>query len=958
MFFPNFNSMFKLKYSHLFFLLFLFPFSIHAQNFGGSPSRIKWKQINSYKARVIFPAGLDSQANRIQNIVALLDSTTSTTIGGKTSKWNIVLHTQTTISNAFVRLAPVTSEFYMMPPQNNFDQGSIRWDDNLIVHENRHMQQLSNFNKGLTKVFSFFLGQEGQLLANGMTIPDYFFEGDAVWQETLVTTQGRGRFPNFYNDFKSLWLGNKKYSWMKLRSGSYRDFTPDHYKLGYILVAYGNAQFGDDFWKKVTRDAVRFKGLFYPFNKAIERYSGKTYKQFRDDAFTFFKAQSFPAGAHVEKLSYITKTQKNNVIDYLYPNYISDDSILVTKSSYKSLNEFCLLVNGKEQRIRIMNRTLDNYYSYNHGKIVYASYQSDPRWGNRDYSAIQVVDIKTGKQKQLISKSKYFSPDINKEGTEIIAVQVNPDGSNYLHRINANTGALIMALPNPDNYFFTQTKYVDANTAVSAIRDPGGKMALVKVDLNSGATENITPFTFNVLGYPFIRGDMVYFDLANGYTDKVFAVNLTTKKISRVTNNNNGVYYPVTNGRGEMLVSAFTADGSRLAKISQVESGWQEITASEFVAVLDLYTPGALKGKGARTLYALKETNEPVTKYKKSFHLFNFHSWRPVFSDPEYGYTLYGDNILGSFTNTLSYTYNRNEKSHTLGYSAVYAGWFPVISVGLEGNWNRNINVIERISAATSVIRAVNFNSAKWHAGFSIPLSFVGGRTSRFFNIGASYNAEQLYYKGIGKNVFTNQPLHYLSSLLSFSNVSQQARQHVNPRWAQSISASYRHAFNFNEDSKFIGSAALYFPGLSRNHSIVLQGAYQKRDTLADIFSNTFSYSRGYSALSTRSMYKLAANYQLPVLYPEFGIGNIIFFQRIRLNAFYDYTDAHARVNGNLTDIISRSTGAEIFFDTKIWNALPVNFIVRYAHLLDTDLVNPEAKNKWEIIIPVGFIPN
>jgi hypothetical protein len=182
-------------------LPFLFLISLYtsAQNFGGNPAALKWQQVNTPSSRVIFPKGLDSQANRISNIVRLLDSTTMATIGNRQRKWNIVLLNQTPIPNAYVRLAPVMSELNMLPGQDNFSNGSVRWDDNLIIHENRHMQQLANFNNGLTRAFSFFLGQEGQLLANGITIPDYFFEGDAVWQETLVSAQGRGRMPFFYN---------------------------------------------------------------------------------------------------------------------------------------------------------------------------------------------------------------------------------------------------------------------------------------------------------------------------------------------------------------------------------------------------------------------------------------------------------------------------------------------------------------------------------------------------------------------------------------------------------------------------------------------------------------------------------------------------------------------------------------------------------------------------------------
>ncbi|MEO6538818.1 MAG: hypothetical protein ABIT07_11815, partial [Ferruginibacter sp.] len=109
---------------------------------------------------------------------------------------------------------------------------------------------------------------------------------------------------------------------------------------------------------------------------------------------------------------------------------------------------------------------------------------------------------------------------------------------------------------------------------------------------------------------------------------------------------------------------------------------------------------------------------------------------------------------------------------------------------------------------------------------------------------------------------------------------------------------------------------------------------------------------------STRRMYKLGINYELPLLYPDWGFGNIIFFQRLRANFFYDYTNARARLNGKLTDIINRSTGTELYFDTKVWNALPVSFGVRFARLLDTDLRHPGARNRWEIIVPINLIPN
>ncbi|HMK05147.1 MAG TPA: hypothetical protein VK489_13175, partial [Ferruginibacter sp.] len=820
----------------------------------------------------------------------------------------------------------------------------------------------SNFNKGFTKLFSFFLGQEGQLLANGIVVPDYFFEGDAVWQETLVSAQGRGRMPAFYNGFKSLWLANKNYSWMKLRSGSYRDYVPDHYRLGYMLTAYGYDKYGEDFWKKVTNDAVRFRGLFYPFNRAIERYSGKTYRQFRQDALEYFRDKSLVTqSSPVSPFTYLTPVKNNNVVDYQFPHYINDDSILVTKRSYKEVPAFYLLVKGKEKKIRVKDYVLEDYYSYRNGKIVYASYQSDPRWGNRDYSIINVLNIQTGQQQQVTHRSKYFSPDINEDGTEILAVNVNTDGTNGLHRINAATGTVIMKLPNSRNYFFTQAKYVNSNTAVSAVRNPQGNMVLVKVDLTTGATENLTPFSFNVIGYPFVKGDTVYFSAMNNNADKVFAITMSNKKIFRLTNNINGVYQPTVNAKGEMLVSEFTDDGYRIAGMNLDRAEWLPVSNLDFIiAKTRYYTDSMSTRTGERILYTLSDSSfeetatgsmkNAVTKYRKSFRLFNFHSWRPVVNDPEFGYTFSSDNILSSFKNQLSYVYNYNDKSHTVGFDAIYAGWLPFLSLGAEGSFNRTLD--------TAFGKPVSFNSATLNAGISIPLSFIGGRTNKFLNFGAGYNLEQYYYRGVGKDLFDNKAIKYINAFLTFSNLSQRARQHINPRWAQTLSLNYRDAVNFRDSYKFVGHSSLYFPGLAVNHSLVINAAYQKRDTLPDLFSNIFSYSRGYEALSTRRMYKLGVNYHLPLVYPDWGFGNIIFFQRIRGNAFYDYTNAKARVNGVLTEIMSRSTGGEVYFDTKIWNALPVSFGVRFSHLLDRDLLNPLVKNKWEIIIPIGLIPD
>ena len=93
-------------------------------------------------------------------------------------------------------------------------------------------------------------------------------------------------------------------------------------------------------------------------------------------------------------------------------------------------------------------------------------------------------------------------------------------------------------------------------------------MALAKIDLQTGNIENLTGFSYSVLGYPFVKGGFVYFSMADGkIADRVFAVSLSDKKLYRITGNSNGVYHPAVNSKNELVFSAFTADGNRLVKM-------------------------------------------------------------------------------------------------------------------------------------------------------------------------------------------------------------------------------------------------------------------------------------------------------------------------------------------------------------------------------------------------------
>jgi hypothetical protein len=934
----------------LFLLICLLPVCslLQAQQFGGHPPSTKWNQINTDTLRVVFPAGLglEKQAADIATTVQRLGEQTSSTIGNRMHKISIVLQPKTTISNAYVGLGPWRSEFHLMPPQNSFELGSLPWYHTLALHEYRHIQQYNNFRKGVSKVAYYLFGEEGLALANSAAIPNWFWEGDAVFQETLKSQQGRGRLPFFYNDYRSLWLANKNYSWMKLRNGSLRDFTPDHYRLGYMEVAYGREKYGADFWKKVTDDAARFNGVFYPFQHAIKRYSHTSYKNFRSDALKYF--QSYVKTAKPDAVTTWSQQQNHFAGDEEYPQWIDGNSLVLVKSSYKKIPVFYIrnLVTGTDRRLRTKDISLDNYFSYRNGKIVYAAYEADVRWAWKDYSVLKVLDIHTRQQQTLTHRSYYFAPDISADGKSIVAVDVQPGGKAALHILDAGSGAVLKKLPNPQQLFYTHPKWYDRQTVVSAIRNSAGAMTMALVNIDNGSVEPLLPWSMHVMGFPTVQGDTITFTASYNETDALFAlINKKLYRFAATANTGTGNYqWSVKNDKA--VYTAFTAAGYHLVQQPVTAASWQPVSNEEFTAPLFTYKISALQQDQPVPV----DTSKPyaITRYPKSFHLIRFHSWRPYISDPDYTFSLVGENVLNTLQTEIYFNYNTDEKFKEVGATAIYGAWFPYLTLGVAGTFDRKEN---------DTPFNKTWNELNGRLGLQFPFTFTGGRYYRRLNISGGINRHEVNYTSLSKNRYDNKQFNFVDGSLSFTMQSQVARQHIYPRFGISLVSRYRTIVDKYDGFQWLSNGYLYLPGVARTHNLVLNAAYQLRDTIGDYsFSNSFPFSRGYLAINQRSipaMWKLGVNYHFPLVYPDMGIASIVYFLRLRANAFYDYTDLKLFRNNRHLQL--RSAGAELFFDTKWWNEYPVSFGIRYSRLMDGELEGL-APNQWEFILPINLL--
>lgn len=958
------------------FYFILVSISAFSQNFGGFPPTFKWQTINEPEVRVIFPKGLEGQAQRLVNAIKYMDQNNRTSIGEKRHKINITLQNQGVISNGFVQLAPFKSEFFTNPLQESGALGSLPWLDLLAIHEYRHVLQFTNGRRGFSKFSYFLFGEYGWAVTNNLAVPNWFWEGDAVVTETALSEQGRGRLPSFQNPFRSLKLAKTKYNYMKLRNGSLRSYVPNHYNLGYLMCVYGRETYGNDFWKKVFSDATSYSGVVYPFSRAIYRHSGgsvgsrKLYKQ----SLIYFnkKWQQELDTLKITKANLVNTLPKGKTVTtYEYPYFVDNEKIIALKSSFKQIPTFSLIdSNGEETALKVQGFTTDNYFDFKNNTIVWSELRFDARWSNFDYSVLKVFDINTKISQTLTTKSKYFSPSLSQNAEKIVAVEQNTNQEYTLHILDAKNGMIEKVLPNPDNLFFTYPKFsIDNQYIISSVRNLKGEMALAKQSISTGEIEWLVGFSNNVLGVNYSTKDYVFFEASYSGIDNIYAVQFGNQQVYQITSREIGNYQPAISPDGKRMVfSQFSNKGNQLFSVNLDSVGFR-LFSKVSLSKQTKFDFEAIRAEGGDILNKVPKDSFNVEKYNQVGKLLNFHSWIPIITHPNYGLSFYSDNILNNLSASLSGSYNVNESSFNSAGNISYGGLFPILQLGAFNNGDRKIVYDVNNGPFSKGKDSLLLSEVGGNVGFNIPLNLTKGVFSRYLNFSSQFYVAEVTRKYLDYNVLTSK-LNYdlVTSTVNknlgvgfvFLNSKRKARQNIFSSFGQYVSLDYKRSLSFSNVSQIHGICELSFRGLHPNHNLVVEGGYLLDNNNSNYrFTNNFYYPRGYRTVpsNTNEMFRIGVNYHFPIAYPDFGIAGILYILRIRGNVFCDagFITADANLFPGLFDKTKQgyspanSIGGELIFDLNLFNALPFTLGVRYSFVDNKNYVY----QPFEFIVPI-----
>ncbi len=927
-----------------------------------NPFFMKWYQIKTPQFTVIFPKGLEKDANKVANTLNYVYPFVSKT-SVTTKPLNVVLQSNLAESNGFSTTMPRRLEFYNTPPQNSF-AGTIDWYTLLSIHELRHTTQFTRCDRGFTRAAHLFFGNYIQEIFMLLSMPQWFFEGDAVVTETALTNSGRGRLPQFNVEMRSLLFAGKRYSYEKVFFGSYKNWYPHDapYSFGYQYMTFLRKTYGLEAVNKTVKRASGMSWNPYSFSFAMRLATGYTpyynYKLMLNDLDSTWKSQV--EGLVFTEASSITQPKKHDWTYNNYPKYTNDGSIIVSRYGQESIYQFVKINPASNEEKKLYTSYYMNGdvpFSISGDKMVWAETKYDVRWGNRSYSNIKMMNIQTGKKKNITHKTKYYSPALNPTGEQIVTVEFDNKNTCTLLIIDAETGNEIKRFPNPDNeYIQTPVWSADGKYLVFIKLHATKGKALCLLNLQTGTTENIIDYSNENIAFPVSDGRFIYYDSPVSGIDNIYAVSIQTKEKFQVTSRKFGAYYPSLSNDGKKLLFSDATDEGYMAMEMPLDiNKW--IPLNQIEKYEDDNVDILVKQEQDKSILdSIPNEKFEIKKYRGSSFLRNTYNWNVFALPTDINLMIQTQNPLSSFGTAMAYKYNMNESAHSLEIKTSYAGFYPIIDLG--GIIGRRTSTYDTTAETTGFFgdtteaKLYSWKEKSAYVALKLPLDLSSGiyGTELSFGIKAAItNISDLYIyrtKPYSNNNGSFIPVTYS---IDFSRETSWLRDML-PKWGQSVHLSYAHTPLKGDYQGDLLSAQgfFYFPGIAKHHSLFFEAAYEKQNADNYHFESNILFPRGYEYVFEKEIIKGSANYTLPIAYPDLSLIHTIYLKRFAANLFYDYG-----MTKNLKTTYYRSTGAELKSETFFFH-FPVPFIIglRSSYLFDID---KNYKYKFEGIFSLNF---
>lgn len=924
--------------------LCLATFNTHAQYYstGTEPTRTHWRQIKTDNFTVIYPEHFDSVAQSYTKKLEGVYDACGKGLRHQPERIPVVLHPYSNVSNASVILCPKQMDVYSICSQTQHPQ---EWYENLSMHEFRHVVQMDKLNKGLLGGLYTLFGEQAIGAATGVYVPRWLLEGDAVCTETALSSSGRGRQAEFSMGLRAQLYEKGAYSYSKAYFGSYKDFVPNYYVMGYYLLSNSRREYGQGLEADILDRVAEHPLSIRPVNKAVKRRTGMSRRK--------WYASIFEQQANEWKLThdreiqtvYDTISRRNNV----YTNYTNgfqyNDSVyFAERSGLDKISQLVKIENGFEAVVANTGFKPSGERIQSNGKsIVWSETCFDVRWEQKQRSYIYIYDIELEDLSRIKTKRHVFAPAISPSNERIVVAEIDEYGNNFLTIYEKSSKKVIKQISSPDHDAVISPSWNETGEKIVFVGLNSQGKRLVEFDVAEETFTELLPYSTEDYSTPTYWKEYVLYSSSYSGVDNIYAVQKDTRSVSRITVGDFGCKYPSATD-STLVFSNYTADGFQLGKIHINPNKWHDIKVvkKENYNLAQMMTN---QEGGPVDFSSLKDTVYSSEEYNKFMHSIHIHSWMPFCMDYQdgevdewgLGFQLLSQNSLGTLVSKFGYKIKPQSGLRHGFIDLTYRGWFPVFQLGYKNGKHKF-----SYDDASYPDEYVTYKTEDIFLRMYLPFNFSSHSYYRYLvlNSQLEYMAYVMdkfnstdYAQSQSREFYSNG---YFLRNITFSNLRKTSTQELNSRFGQQITLGYVNV-PFNVSKKYeryvYGTSSFYFPGIKRSHSFNVYAAAEWNEKVSEYnFMSQINMPRGYlnTIQGNKETVSLKVNYAFPMFYPDWECGDFLYLKRIRCNAFYDYAQSIR------SETINKyvSYGAEIVADFHFLNfVVPINSGVRVSYL-------------------------
>lgn len=863
-------------------LLALLPLAVSAQyyNQGAAPASLRWSQLRGEHHRVIFPTPYERQAVRLMHYLDTLHAVIGHDYRYGALELPVVVQTHNFASNGLVMRAPTRMELIVPPPAAMTPEP---WLKQLAAHELRHAVQYNNADRHVIRALSYVLGDQATLVGVAQ-FPIWALEGDAVLAETQTATFGRGLQPSFTLRYRAL-LADPAYKRLatdKWFSGSYKDFMPDHYAVGYQIVSFARTRYGENIWDRVADFSARRPYLILTAQVALRKYYGTSVRGLlratMGDLAAFW--DSLPA---VEASGRRVATPITSYTTYSSPLVAGGRVVAVKSDLDRPERLVAISPSGERELLRMGIPNSPLAYDPSRGRIYWSELRRSKLWGQRVNSQLVYTEFDgfSKPRPRLVRGARQVLFPTPAENGAVAYVHYDYSGQ---YSIRLLGGGVVAAFEPPvslhglaydaGNYYFLAVGErgmwigsVDARGRVGTIRQPG----------------------YSTLSDLRTAGGRLYFTSTYSGRDEAHAWDAATAREWQLTASHYGSFAPAPLG-DSLLTATYSAEGYLLAKHPAART--REVPQESLPRnVVNPPRAQWASDFNIDRVHVADTTAREIRRYRKLPHALNLHSWAPASFDAlgvtagsesaddiTAGVTLISQNLLS--TTTLAARWGVRGGASLWEMGLEYGGLPVKFSLAMEAGGG-----YQRVYGASML---ASLPPLKEHFRLEtrarLPILFDRGAHIRLLQPALDYE----YYNALlfkSDSTFT-RGLHKLVGTLYWADEARLAHRDFLPRWGYALSASV--AVNPADDRfstlwGLLGRA--YLPGLAPHHSLQLRAAVQGQSEGAYHFSQKLLFPKGAEWGVAPQRYRAAAlDYALPLACPDRGIPSLIYLKRVRLN--------------------------------------------------------------------------